>query len=222
MLLPGGRSWAAVSRPLAVAYLCTWALATALALVMVGRAPREYELFSRAYVRCLLVPWKLISFALAAGFFVFAAPYTGDPTWDRTDGAMMSVLTYLTAPWSLGTLVRAVRRRVPRRRIYVAVVAWLFSASWSYDGYLFLRDGLYPATWWSNLLASSTLYLSAGMMWSLTHVPGRGMVFDFMTDEWLGAPRARFGRVGLAVVFVMLAVAVPLWPFVVEIWHRSR
>jgi hypothetical protein len=49
----------------------------------------------------------------------------------------------------------------------VALCLWLFSASWSYDLYLLLRDGSYPVTWLANLFASSLLYLSAGLFWNL-------------------------------------------------------
>jgi hypothetical protein len=34
-------------------------------------------------------------------------------------------------------------------------------------GYLWMRDGHYPVTWWANLLASSVLYLCAGLFWNL-------------------------------------------------------
>ena len=97
-------------RELALRYIAGWCSALLLAVVLVVREPRAYGLLSRAYVRALFVPWKLVTFFLAGGFFVIAAPYTGDPTWDRVDGGMMSVFTYLTSSWSIGTIVRAIRR----------------------------------------------------------------------------------------------------------------
>ncbi len=199
-----------------IAYTFSWSAATLAAVVLVVREPRAYGLLSPAYARSLLVPWKLLSFLLAGGFFVFAAPYTGDPTWDHVDGAMMSVLTYLTAPWAVGTLVRVLRRLVPRRQAFVAAMAWLLSASWCYDGYLFWRDGRYPATWSSNLVVSSALYAAAGMMWSLTHVPGRGVVFDFMTAEWFSTSPSRFGKIAAIALLLAVGVGIAMLPFAWE------
>jgi hypothetical protein len=60
----------------------------------------------------------------------------------------------------------------------------MFSASWSYDLYLILRDGDYPITWFSNIFASSVLYISAGLFWSLDWIQGRGVTFAFLEDGW--------------------------------------
>jgi hypothetical protein len=76
----------------------------------------------------------------------------------------MSALTFATAPWSVGVLYLAARGQAPRWKAFVAVCCWLFSASWSYDLYLVLRDGYYPLAWWSNLVLSSCLYASAGLL----------------------------------------------------------
>ncbi len=61
----------------------------------------------------------------------------------------------------------------------------MFSVSWCYDLYIYLRDGHYPLTWFANIFASSVLYVSAGMFWSLDHRPDRGVTFSFMEPEWL-------------------------------------
>ncbi len=102
------------------------------------------------YWRFLARPWKLTTFAVAAAGLIVIAPYTGDPTWDHVDAAFMSILAFGTAPWAVETLYRAVRDRVPRRQTFVALCVWLFSASWSYDLYLLVRDGHYPVTWWGR------------------------------------------------------------------------
>lgn len=209
-------------RELALRYIGAWCAAILLAIAFVAREPRAYGLCSLEYLRSLLVPWKLVTFGLGAGFFVIAAPYTGDPTWDRVDGSLMSALTFLTAPWAVGALARAGRGLLPKRQAFVALVAWLFSASWSYDGYLFLRDGRYPFTWWANLFASSGLYLAAGAMWSVTHVPKRGMVFDFMTGEWFRTPPASFRKVAPMVVVLAMIATVAMLPFACEAVHTLR
>jgi len=206
-----------MTRDHALVYIAVWSALVVAGGIMMIRERRTYGLLSTAYLRSLLVPWRLVTFVIAATFFVVGAPYTGDPTWDHVDGSFMSILTYATAPWVIGVLFRARRRLVPRRQIFVALVVALFSASWSYDGYLFLRDGLYPATWWSNIIASLTLYVSAGMMWSLTHVPGRGIVFDFMTDAWFATPPARFRKVVLFAALVAAGAMLAMVPFASEV-----
>ena len=156
-------------------YIAAWTAACvgAAALCLTGRA--AFGPVRREYLTFLFVPWKLWTFAVAAGGLTVMAPYTGDPTWDYVDSLFMSVTTFLSAPWAAGVIYRALRGPLKFGTLYVAVCTWLFSASWSYDLYIFLRDGVYPATWWANLCASSVLYLSAGLFWNLEWTPERGV-----------------------------------------------
>ena len=169
-------------------YLGVWIGACLVAGHLLWKLRQTLSLFSRDYRRYLAVPWKLITFAAAVSGIVMIAPYTGDPTWDHTDAAFMAVLTFTTAPWSVATLqywLRGSRQHAPA---YIAAILWMFSASWSYDGYLLLRDGSYPTTWLPNIPASSVLYCSAGLMWNLEWQPGRGVIFGFMRADWPTAP----------------------------------
>ena len=134
-------------------YIAGWSVACVLALALAVAERKRLALLHRDYWRMLLAPWKLGSFLVAAVALTAVAPYTGDPTWDHTDAAFMAVATFLTAPWAVGTLWRALHGRVSRRQVPVAACLWLASASWSYDLYLYRRDGFYPATWASNLAA---------------------------------------------------------------------
>jgi hypothetical protein len=210
-----------MQRSLAIAYVLGWSALVLVALVLAMRMRKPIAEGARGYVASLLVPWKLCAFGGAFAFFVFAAPYTGDPTWDWKDGGLMSLLTYLTAPWSIGTLARSRRTDLPagsrRRLFFIAVIAWMFSASWSYDGYLFLRDGAYPRSWAANIPASSALYVAAGMLFSLVHVKDRGIVFDFMTPEWKRTPRSSFGKIALPAAILIVGVVLALSPFVLEV-----
>jgi hypothetical protein len=115
---------------------------------------------------------------------IFIAPYTGDMTWDYYDAAFMSILTFVTAPWTVGVLYNTLRGQRSFGDAYVALCVWMFSASWSYDLYLLLRDGNYPATWAANIGASSLLYFSAGLLWNLEYRRDRGVLFAFMDAEW--------------------------------------
>jgi hypothetical protein len=191
--------------------------AVVTAIVVLVRERARCDLTSRAYLRFLSTPWRLATFAFAGGFFVLAAPLTGDPTWDRVDGALMAGLTFLTAPWAVGALFRA-RSKLPPRQAFAAACAWLLSASWCYDGYLLLRDGRYPSTWWSNLAASSVLYACAGLFWNVTHRDDRGVVFAFMLDDWLvpvPLGRGRWKVAAVAAIFAAFVTAMML-PFVWE------
>jgi hypothetical protein len=190
-------------------YVGIWGTACTVALVMVLANPKAYSIATPAYLRFLGVPWKLVTFAISGIGMTVVAPYTVDPTWDYHDAAFMSVLTFLTAPWAAGTLYLALRGRSGLRPVYVAACLWMFSASWSYDLYILLRDGEYPNTWLPNIPASSVLYLSAGLLWNLDWRPGRGATFSFQEDGWPSvAPTAVFGRIfWIALPFMVIAAA---------------
>ena len=167
-------------------YTASWIVACLIAVAVTVVQRRRIELFDGAYWRYLARPWRLTTFFVAAASFIVATPYTGDPTWDYVDATFMLVLAFATAPWVLGTLYRSPSEG-SLGRVFIAVCIWLFSTSWSYDLYIYLRDGNYPLTWLPNILASSVLYVSAGLFWSLDHRPGRGVTFSFMESEWLVA-----------------------------------
>jgi hypothetical protein len=194
-------------------YVGAWGAACVVALVMVAANPKAYSFTTPAYFRFLGVPWKLVSFAIAGIGMTVVAPYTVDPTWDYYDAAFMSILTFLTAPWVTGTLYLAFRGKSGFREVYVAVCLWMFSASWSYDLYILLRDGEYPNTWLPNIPASSVLYFSAGLLWNLDWRPGRGMTFSFQEEGWPGvAPIVAFGRIfWVALPFMVIAAASVLY-----------
>ena len=136
------------------------------------------------------MPWKVATFLIALAWMVAVAPYSGDPTWDHFDSFFMSVLTFAGAPWAVGALFRWFKgkSKKPRRQAYVALCVWLFTVSWSYDLYILIRDGSYPAEWLANMVASSTLYIPAGLLWNLTWVEGKGVSFAFMEEDWPRAP----------------------------------
>lgn len=165
----------------------------------------------------LFQKWKVATFVF--GFFgiVLAAPYTGDPTWDYVDAAFMAAFAYTTAPSATGVLYRAMRGRAPWYTTYTAVCVWMFSVSWSYDIYLLWRDGHYPLTWWSNIIASSILYLLAGMFWNLEEVEGRGVVFGFMMPEWpnIEASAQFNSRILIIALPIMIVVSAIIGSFLI-------
>lgn len=172
--------------PFFQAYIAFWASACVVACALFLRRPSAFAVARHSYWFFLLDRWKWLTFLAGAALITLVAPYTGDPTWDYVDGLFMSVFCYATAPWVVATLyfAFAARRRVGAAELYVAICAWLFSASWSYDIYLVWRDGTYPSTWLANLFASSMIYLYAGLFWNLEWRREEGVVFSFMRENW--------------------------------------
>ena len=211
--LPSGRP---VSTFLAT-YLAIWSSLCLVALILAVRMRGELEITWPGYWQALLVPWKLVTFAISATGMVIIAPWTGDPTWDWFDAGFMAVLAFVGAPWAVGVLYRALRGWQGAVSVFVAACLWMFSASWSYDLYILLRDGEYPITWSSNIAASSVLYACAGLMWSLDWREGRGVIFSFMDRDWPRAPDAGGQRrILLFALPFMILVGTMILAFVVD------
>lgn len=166
-------------------YLSAWVLFCIGAAIYAALYFKKLCLFDRNYSKFLSEPWKLITFLIAVSLFAVVAPYTGDPTWDHIDATFMGVLTFLTAPYSVGIFYRSLKTSQHRiSEVLFATCLWLFSASWSYDLYLFWRDGSYPTTWFANLCASSILYALAGLLWNLEWQQNVGARFAFQQNDW--------------------------------------
>ncbi|MCX7148054.1 MAG: hypothetical protein NTY05_01400 [Rhodocyclales bacterium] len=204
--------------PFFIAYIAAWTAACVIAWVIYLRDRPAFAFSHRSYWRYLGAPWKLATFAIATAGITLIAPHTGDPTWDYADALLMSVLTFVTAPWAIGVIYLALRRRAPAQQAYVAACAWMFSASWCYDIYLVWRDGIYPETWLANIGASSTLYVAAGLLWNLQWRAGRGVVFGFMLDGWpdLGSNQSGLRRIFWIALPLMLFAAIAILSFVLS------
>lgn len=197
-----------------VLYISTWITVCLLAIYLMVRRRDSLELFQRKYWRYLLQGWKVLTFTIAATGLTVIAPYTGDPTWDYIDALFMSVLTFTTAPWAVGTMYRSIVRKVSWDHTYIAGCVWMFSASWSYDLYLVIRDGVYPLTWFANIFLSSVMYLSAGFLWNLEWIESRGVVLGFMEPNWPGPPRIQqFRRIFWFAQPFFVLVAAMVVPF---------
>ncbi|MFH1726185.1 MAG: hypothetical protein ABII00_16370 [Elusimicrobiota bacterium] len=196
------------------AYLAGWVLLCLAAACLYARGFRSFVFFQKRYWRFLLRPWKAVTFLLAAAALVLAAPYNIDPTWDRVDAAFISVLTFLSAPGVVGILDRARRMGARMSEVFVACCLWLFSASWSYDLYILLRDGAYPQAWLANLVACSVVYFAAGLFWSLDWSTDKGIFLAFLDERWpLPSAGSVFRNVYWAAVPIMILVALLFLPF---------
>jgi hypothetical protein len=175
-------------------------------LVLSHRA--SFAFLHQEYRQLQSEPWKLVTGITATIGLTIMAPYTGDPTWDYVDALFMSALTYTTAPWVVAILYRSAKQQATLQQLFVALCLWFFSASWSYDLYIWLRDGYYPQTWSSNLVASSFLYLMGGLVWCLEWRPETGMAFSFSRSDW---PKhsfpTPFSRIAWLAVPIILLIA---------------
>jgi hypothetical protein len=198
-------------------YIAGWCAFTAIAALVAWRSVR---LEWRDALAFLLVPWKVAVFVPAILFVTFAGRFTDDETWDVVSGGGMSVLTVLTAWWSVGTAWRVVRRMARPRELVVAVAVTLFSSSWFYDGYLLLRDGAYTQRWLGNLTLSPTIYLCAGLLSNLEIGAEGRLGFSFLRKEWpRPLPTARRVTVTMVLVSIPL-VAIAAWFLVGFVgWH---
>lgn len=189
-------------------------LACIVAAVLMVRERKSLVLFDTDYRQYLLSPWKLLTFVVAAVSMTVMAPYTGDPTWDYVDASFMSILTFLTAPWAVGTLYRAIRRQARASHVYVAICVWMFSVSWAYDVYILLKNGYYPPTWLPNIVLSSILYFAAGLMWNLQRKAEKGVTFGFMEPGWPDLQyEMGFRQVAWFALPIMLLVTLMIAPF---------
>ena len=196
-------------------YIACYLLAILACAALMLRERARLSLFSPDYRKFLGQPWRLATFIIAAVGLTLVAPYTGDPTWDYFDALMMSVLTYLTAPWAVGTLYMLLAGRARPGEVFIAAGLWMTSASWCYDLYILFKQGMYPITWAWNIAASSVLYACAGLMWNLDFRDGRGVVFAFREPGWPQAAGGGFMRIaGFALPFMLIVgvgVAYFLW-----------
>lgn len=200
--------------PAFAAYLTAYTLACVAAAFLMVRERKALVLFRPAYRKYLQSAWKLLTFAIAALAMTVIAPYTGDPTWDYVDAAFMSILTFLTAPWAVGTLYRGIRGRAQASHVYIAGCVWMFSVSWAYDVYILLKHGYYPPTWLPNIILSSILYFAAGLLWNLQRKAGRGVVFGFMEPGWPDpAHELGFRQIAWFALPIMLLVTLMIAPF---------
>ena len=201
-------------------YLGSWSLACFIAIFLMFKLRHELDLFQKTYWNGLFQSWKLSTFLIATAGLTLIAPYSGDWSWDYVDAIFMSVFTYTSAPWVLGTLFLAIKRKRNFATAYIAICLWMFSASWSYDLYILIRDGSYPMTWFANIFASSSLYLAAGFFWNLEYIKDRGVVFGFMEANWPSISSERkFKKVALYALLFMLIPTVIIVPFLYLQYH---
>lgn len=130
-----------------------------------------YSSFSfsfKKYIKELSRPWKLISFSIALGYYIWGAYYYKCPTWDVPVSIIMSILTYVFAPWTVNSICYLIQKR-PRYWIVkslVCIAVIYICASASYELYNWWHLGYWPPpTYWTNLWYSGCAFIAAGILW---------------------------------------------------------
>ena len=122
----------------------------------------------KTYFRELIRPWKLCSFFIALGYYIWGACHYKTPTWDVPISIIMSTLTYLIAPRTVDVIYYVVTYRPPKWiSVLVMCGVVIYScASGSYELYNLWNIGYWPPpTYWVNLYYSSLMFIAAGMLW---------------------------------------------------------
>lgn len=205
-------------------YMAIW-ISFCLSGLLVLWIERKYLFYKwRDYYAFLCIPWKLSIFVPAFLFVSFAGSYTNDETWDVVSGSGMSLLTFATAPWSVGLIYQVFNGKRPLRYLIIALALLFFSSSWFYDAYLLWRDGSYTRRWFGNLTLSPIIYLAAGLLWNLeaksrpNYTDRQHVYFSFVRNDWPSRPiNTQFSPLFPAILPLVLIAFFVLVAFVR--WH---
>jgi hypothetical protein len=201
-------------------YFLVWVSATVLSAVIVIRYREDEALLSKAYWKFLLEPWKLAAFLAATAMITMAAPYSGDPTWDMPNSVIISTATYILAPWCVAIVYRSFKFKRFTGQTFAAL-CFFFLPCWIYDIYIYLRDGLYPPTWSSNLVLSGGLTFLAGLFWNLCWHKSQGLTFAFFLETWPPAQRTPFRKVFWWCVMLAIPVMASIGWFVYMYFYED-
>ncbi|MCP4370376.1 MAG: hypothetical protein GY797_20020 [Deltaproteobacteria bacterium] len=194
-------------------YLLLWLSALMLSFFLVIYNRKECTLVQKSYWKFLLERWKLFTLVVATLSVTLAAPYSGDPTWDVPDSIIISLLTYIFAPWSVAVLFRNLRSWKFGPDFWVALCVF-FIPCWTYDLYILFRDKIYPPTWYNNLYISGGITLIAGLFWNLYYRDTYGLTFAFKLEEWPLVGRTPFKKVFWPCFFLCIPVVASIIWFV--------
>jgi hypothetical protein len=136
------------------------------------------------YLKELVRPWKLITFSIALGYYIWGAYYYRCPTWDVPVSIIMSALTYFLAPWTVKSLCYIIPTR-PKYwfwKLLICVAIVYACASGSYELYNWWHLGYWPPpTYWVNLWYSSCAFIAAGILWKFEGTI-KELVFALLMD----------------------------------------
>jgi hypothetical protein len=186
-------------------YFTLWVVLLLIAISIVKKDQKEYEFLHKSYWQFLFEPWKLTTFLIATFFITIVAPYSGDPTWDYADSIIISILTYVFAPWTVGVIYRGFKRKEFNSKLFTAIV-FFFIPCWAYDAYIYFRDGYYPTTWFTNVIISSGIVLTAGLYWNLCWSKEKGTEFAFRLNDWPARSNSSVRKMLVPMLILMFPV----------------
>lgn len=186
-------------------YFGLWVSAICSCAVLICLRPQSFEFISKKYWQFLAEPWKISFFLLATAAITCASPFSGDPTWDVPDSILISILTFVTAPWAIAIFYKSASKLTFSKKTWVAFcLFWI--PCWAYDFYILFRDGNYPPTWWTNLIISGGICFAAGLFWNLAWDETRGTYFAFYLDEWPEIKSTPFIRIAIFALLISIPV----------------
>lgn len=167
-------------------YLIIWIILTVIWIILLIKNRKTILLFKGEYGLFLMKKWKIILFLVATFLLSYISTLWYDPTWDIPETIIMSVLTYYTAPYSVGVIYRYFSGLYKNgSELYIAFILILFSSAWFYDIYaMIFLVWTYPLTAFSNLWLSPFFYIFAWMMWSLDYKKELWVIFVYKYKEW--------------------------------------
>ncbi|MBU4485569.1 MAG: hypothetical protein KKD38_01445 [Candidatus Delongbacteria bacterium] len=194
-------------------YFSTWVILLLLATAIVKKNKNDYEFLHKSYWKFLFEPWKLITFFIATTCITIIAPYSGDPTWDYPDSILISVLTYVISPWTAGIFYQAVSKKKFNIKLFTAIIFFLVPC-WAYDAYIYFKDGYYPTTWFTNVIISSGIVLTAGLFWNLCWSKEKGTEFAFRLENWPQRSESSVRKMLIPMLILMFPVVYAIGWFV--------
>lgn len=205
--------------PLSISYLLIWIVLCILCVTLIWRRRETLLLLKREYWIFLLKPWKLITFLIAVISLCFISTLGYDPTWDIPETILMSLLTYCTAPYSVGIMYRFYRAMWSSlQELFIAIILLFFSACWLYDAYvmLFLMRWDYPLSALWNIGISPFFYIFAGMLWSMDYRKWPGVVLIYTQKEWIHFlwEKSAFSKMFIAMIPIFLFMGAVFWYFI--------
>jgi len=194
-------------------YFKSWVTIVLFTFVLSIFKRNQILLLSKKYFYFLFVKWKIIVFLLALFIVSGVGLLWLDPTWDLGISIIMSILTYFTAPYSVGIFYRFIKW-IERKNIelFLAIILTFFSASWFYDGYNYLYLlWFYPNTWFSNILYSIPVYLLWWIIWNLDYSKEKGAYLSFYNKKWTLEPENKSIKPFL--LYIVLSGSILVWTF---------
>lgn len=199
-------------------YVASWLILSLFWAALLFRERKHTVIFTKQYATFLLEKWKVATFFISVSVLCYISKLGYDPTWDIPETIVMGILTYYTAPYSVGILYRWFKwLHIGWVEPCIALILIFFCSAWLYDAYVWLfLLGEYPITAFSNLWISPFFYVFAGMMWNLIYVEDEWVSFSFTHKKWIDSAHvpSPFFKLLPHLFPIMLFMVIIFWYFI--------